>query len=243
MKTLTLLAIVICVQTAAVAQNIQVNKQNKTIAVTANETISVDAEIAVLHIGYHNYAATQDAAFRENARVANAITKAFVDAHIQKENIETETIRLGQVNPSGDWTPEMERDRQFQAQQSWKVTVAVVDAQAIMNLAAEHGANEVLDTDWNIADPLALEAKASGAALAKARAIAEQMAKGLNAKLGDLVYASNQAPPTEPQFMPSVRNAVGGGYGGGIFVREPQFTLFPQKVRQEATVYAVFSIE
>lgn len=246
MKNLILVAVMLCGQIAAVAQNIQVNKENKTIAVIADETINVDAEVAVLHIGYHNYATTQDAAFRENARMANTITKAFLDAHIPKENIETEKLRLEHMNPRPDWTPEMKTERQFEAQQSWKVTVAVADAQTVVNIAAQNGANDVSDTDWNVADPLALAAKASGAALAKARAIAEQMAKGLNAKLGDLVYASNQAPPTEPQFMPPGRYAVGGGQGGGRgFFRseEPQFTLFPQKVHQQATVYAVFAIE
>jgi uncharacterized protein len=244
MKTLTLIAIFFCVQIAAVAQNIQVNKQNKTIAVTADQTVSVDAEIAMLHIGYHNYGATQDSAFRENARVANTITKALLDAHVSRENIETEKLRLEHVNPRQDWTSEMKADRQFEAEQSWKITVSVADAQAVMNLAAQNGANDVSDTDWNVADPLALEAKVSGAALAKARAIAEQMAKALNAKLGDLVYASNQAPPTEPQFMPFVRNGFGVGQGGGVFhSEEPQFTLFPQKVHREATVYAVFAIE
>jgi uncharacterized protein len=56
------------------------------------------------------------------------------------------------------------------------------------------GANDIDDVEWKVADPVALEAKARGAALAKARSIAEQMAKGLAIRLGDLVYASN-APP------------------------------------------------
>jgi uncharacterized protein YggE len=48
--------------------------------------------------------------------------------------------------------------------------------------------------EWSVADPLALQAKAGGAALAKAKSIADQMAKGLGARLGELVYASNRAP-------------------------------------------------
>ena len=40
------------------AQDIQVNRQNKTIAVTADDSVTADAEIAVLAIGYHNYAPT-----------------------------------------------------------------------------------------------------------------------------------------------------------------------------------------
>jgi uncharacterized protein YggE len=137
----------------------------------------------------------------------------------------------------------MKKERQFEAQQSWHVFVAVSRAQAVVDLAVQSGANDVADVEWNVADPLALQAKASGAALAKARTIADQMAKGLGAKLGDLVYASNRAPV--PKFL--------GGYGYSasdsaerimsVPPDRPKLTLFPQKVKSDATVYAVFAIE
>ncbi len=82
----------------ALSQDIQVNRQNKTIAVTAEESTTADAEIAVLAIGYHNFAPVQDAAFRENVRVAERITQALLDAKVVVENIETDKFRLGHVN-------------------------------------------------------------------------------------------------------------------------------------------------
>lgn len=243
-KAFILAAVLVAGQIAAVAQNIQVDKQNKTIAVTAEESVSVDAEIAILHIGCSNYGPTKDAAFKENARVANAITKAFLDAKIPKEAIETEQLSLEHIEPSGNWTPEMKTQRQFEAQQTWKVTVKASDAQSVVSLAMQNGANNISGADWDVADPLELQAKASGAALVKARAIAEQMAKGLGAKLGDLIYASNQAPVARPRFMPGIGQGYGSGGGVGSF-REQTFsvTLFPRKVKQDATVYAVFAIE
>ena len=86
---------------------------------------------------------------------------------------------------------------------------------------------------------MALQAKAGGAALAKARAIADQMAKGLGTKLGELVYASNRTPMS--RFSANEVVAV----MAATVEREnkPQLTLFPQKVKSEATVYAVFAIE
>lgn len=243
-KTFILAVALVCGQVAAVAQNIQVDKQNKTIAVTAEESVSVDAEIAILRIGCNNYGVTKDAAFKENARIANAITKAFLDAKIPKEAIETEQLRLEHVNPDESWTSEMKSARQFEAQQTWKITVKASDAQSVVSLAMQNGANNISGADWDVIDPLELQAKASGAALVKARAIAEQMAKGLSAKLGDLIYASNEAPVARPRFMPGIGQGYGGGAGGGRF-RDESFslTLFPQKVKQNATVYAVFAIE
>jgi uncharacterized protein YggE len=226
---------------AMFAQDIQVNRQNKTIAVTADESITADAEVAVLAIGYHNYAPTQDAAFQECVRVSDKITQALLAAGIPIANIETDKLRLRRTEPDDKWTAEMKKDRQFEAQQSWGITLPVSRAQAIVDLAVRSGANEVDDVEWSVADPLALQAKASGAALAKAHAIAEQMAKGLGAKLGELVYASNRAPLSKLFRNLQTMNSM-------VTVnaereKKPQLTLFPQRVKSEATVYAVFAIE
>jgi len=234
MKYLGFAFLLVCAITAVYAQEIQVNRQNKTIAVTAEESITADAEVAVLVIGYHNYAPTEEAAFQENIRASEQITKAVLGAGLSKSNIETEKLRLGRVEQDDKWTPEMKKDRQFEAQQSWRVTLPVSQAQAIVDLAVRRGANEVEDVEWNVADPLALQAKAGAAALVKARAIAEQMAKGLGTKLGDLVYASNRAPVSK-----LFRNLSLQTQAATVSSREenkPQLTLFPQKVKSEATV-------
>ena len=223
----------------ASAQEIQVNRQNKTISITADESATADAEVATLDIGYHNFAATQEAAYRENLVVAEQITKALLGAKVPKENIETEKLRLGRTEADEKWTEEMKKERRFEAQQSWHVTVRSADAQGLVDLAVKAGANDVEDVEWNVADPLALQAKASGAALAKAKAIAEQMAKGLGTKLGELVYASNRAPVARAfRYATTVDTEA-----ASISNREPKLRLFPQKVKSEATVYAVFAIE
>jgi uncharacterized protein YggE len=155
------------ITTVMFAQEIQVNRQNKTIAVTAEESIMADAEIAVVAIGYHNYAPTQDLAFQESIRASDQITRALLGAGIPKSNIETDKLRLGRTEQDDKWTTEMKKDRQFEAQQSWRITLTVSQAQAIVDLAIRKGANEVEDVEWNVADPIALQAKAGGAATSK----------------------------------------------------------------------------
>ena len=239
-KLLWLSPVLICA--TCLSQDIQVNRQNKTIAVTADDSITAEAEVAVLAIGYHNYAPTQDAAFRENVRVAEQITQAFLQAKIASDNIESEKLGLGRTEADEKWTEDMKKDRAFEAQQSWHVTVSAAQAQAVVDLAVKAGANEVEDVEWNVVDPVALQAKASGAALAKAKSIAEQMAKGLGTKLGELVYASNRAPV--PKMWRGARETfMMAALGGKIAEKEPKLKLFPQKVKSEATVYAVFAIE
>lgn len=228
----------------SLAQDIQVNRQNKTIAVTADDSITADAEVAVLSIGYHNYAPSQDQAFRDNVRAAEQITRSLLQAKIPEANIETEKLQLSRVEPDQRWTDELKKQRAFEAQQSWHVTVSSAQAQSIVDLAVTAGANEVDDVDWNVADPIALQAKASGAALSKAKSIAEQMAKGLGTKLGELVYASNRAPVAKMWRGVTVNTeAAVMGAGSGIGERTPKLRLFPQKVKSDATVYAVFAIE
>ena len=61
---------------------------------------------------------------------------------------------------------------------------------------------------WSVADQDALQAKAAKLALDRARQIAQQMAAGLNATLGPLVYASNEAPARGPQPLIRAANAM-----------------------------------
>src|SRR6266567_7784425 len=127
----------------------------------------------------------------------------------------------------------MKKERRFEAQQSWHVTVSAVQAQAVVDRAVRAGANEVDDVEWNVTDSVALQAKTSGAALSKARAIAEQMAKGLGTKLGDLVYASNRAPVAK-MWRGMTVNTQSSVVGSAE--PEPKLRLFPQKVKSDATV-------
>jgi len=244
MKNLfTLVLILAGASTFLSAQDVQVSRQNKTISITAEESVLADAEIATLSFGYHNYAPSHDAAFRENVSTSDKITKALLDANIPKATIETAQLSLEKVDPDNTWTPEMKANRAFEAKQAWSVTVPVGQAETMVALAVRSGANFVADVDWDVVDPVALQAKASGAALAKARLVAEQMAKGLGAKLGELVYASNRAPMNR-----ALRGLISTESASISPVAPPpppppQLKLFPQKVKNEATVYAVFAIE
>ncbi len=236
--------ILVVLATLASAQDIQVSRQNKSIAVTAEESVTVDPEVAIITAGYHTYAATRDAAFQDNVRVSDQVLHALLDAHVPKESIETRQLELGRVDPEEKWTPEMKKDRQFEARQSWTIRIPTSQAAALVDVALQAGANEVNGVTWDVVDGAALQARASGAALAKARSIAEQMAKGLGAKLGDLVYASNKSPAQEDKFERaywkrdlSLTIITKSGTG------RPKVEIYPEKVKSTATAYAVFAIE
>ena len=220
----------------------QINRENRTIAVTADDSVEVAAEIAVLELGYHNFATAKDAAYDDNVRTADQILKALSAAGIAKDTIQTEKISLSREEPEENRVAKA-KPPQFEARQTWRIRVPVSQAQQLVDTAVHAGANEIDNTQWEVADPVALQAQAGAAALAKARQVADRMAKGLGARLGQLVYASNRAPATSIWSYGALNTMATTSSSVSRTVGQPQLTLYPRKVKSEATVYAVFAIE
>jgi len=242
----TLVALIFsCLSSGVLAgQNVAVSQTNKTIAVTADDSVSVDPDLAIVTIGYENYALTEKAAYEENVRMANSIVEAMVNAGLDRRFIESDNLSVDRAERDEKWTLEERKQRQFSAYQSWKVKVPADQAQKLVDVAMHAGATFIGNVDWEVVDRGALQAKAGAAALAKARTIAEQMAQGLSTKLGPLVFASNKAPEAQsfPVYAKEVtRNAM--AIYKPAASEKPGLTLFPHKVKETATVHAVFAVE
>ena len=229
----------------ASAQGIQINKENRTISVTASDSIEVEPEIAVIEIGYHNYGPTQDAAYSGSGQVSGKVIQSLLAAGLDKNAIETQAVRLETVfQPDKDWTPDQRKDRQFQADQVWTIRVGVADAGKFVDSAIAGGANAITSVNWTVADPASLDAKVNQEAVERARALAAAMATKLGAKVGELLYASNSNPPNAGATRGfGTGSGSGMGGSGGRPYMKPIIWLFPQKVLREATVYAVFALE
>jgi uncharacterized protein len=224
----------------ASAQDVQVSPTNRTIAVTASETLRVDPDLAIAHVGYHNYAPTKEAAYAENVRAAEKITKALFAAGVPKEALETEALLLSLVDYRNcDVSSDQQKNQKFEAQQTWEIRVSVPDAQKIVDVAVAAGATDVSPVQWVMADVHELEVKASSAALVKARIAAEEIAKQTGVKLGALLYVTN-GQPQDMEFMDRNRYLKTVEVTEG---RQPSLILFPQKVQKTGTVSAVFAIE
>ena len=135
--------------------------------------------------------------------------RALTSAGVAEGAIESESQSIAPVQQYGnqDWTPEEKVERKFQVQQSWTVKTAAKNASRTLDLAVKAGANQSGQIDWTVADEDALQAKAAGLALARAKQIAEQMARGLNTGLGPLIYASNEAPARPHPAFAGTRHA------------------------------------
>lgn len=227
------------------AQTVQVNQQNRTIEIAATASIQITADRVTLTAGYRNYGPTHEAAFAENARIAAQILKAWTDAGLSQKDIATNALssRLTSEVELRDMSPEERKQKEYEVDQSWRITQTIDVAEKLLDTAVDAGANYVGDPQWELADPDAAETQAYASALEKTRAIADQMAKSFGAKAGALLYASNEARPS--QFGAG----IGGGVAGGAFwarkdrTSRPDTKLLPQKIEKTGYVRAIFALE
>ncbi len=242
-RTTVLAAVSVCSLLAATAhaQQIQVNKDNRTLAITASDSASAMADTATVHIGFVVYAPDVKAAYANGSEISNSIAKALTGAGVARADLQSESQNIAETPPFEleKLTPAEQARKRYQVRQNWTVKTKANDASRILNTAVNAGANQSGQIDWSVADENALEAQAAGKALARARAIAAQMAQGLGIKLGELIYASNQAAEGPRPLM--MMRAMSSN---AEKTPEPApLAISPRKIERSATVYAVFAIE
>ena len=137
----------------------------------------------------------QDATYASATETSNAIVSAITASGVAKDAIQSQEQNLTPLN-SEDFQNKSHyaEGMRFQFSQRWQVTVPADQAAKVLQAAITHGANNSGGIDWQLKNDDALQAEAAQKALSHARAIAEHMAQGLGAKLGTLLYASNQIP-------------------------------------------------
>jgi uncharacterized protein len=209
----------------------------KTIEVSATEKIEVIAEIATLKIGCQTQAATKDAAYAENTRIANKVIQALLDAGVPRQAIETETLNLEQEQDRYGVKPN--QPLKYLASQKWQIRAEASEAQKIVDIAVAAGANQIENVEWSVKEPSQLEAKAYAAALRRAKSIAEQTASQTGLKLGEIVSIVNST---------SSNNRFSRADGAGLafaMVAAPKVAMLKLQlgmVEHEASVTVTYSI-
>ncbi len=239
-RLITIAAAAAVVLTVAHSQTIQVDKNNRTIAVTASDKALTDADLAVVHIGFQVFGINEQSTYASGSTTSNAIIDALKKAGVPDKAIESENQNLQPNNYHDPKESEMDRaNKQFVFNQSWTVKTKPDDAAKVLHLAIEAGANQSGQIDWQYQDMNGLQAKAAANALTKAQVIALQMAQGLNVKLAGLIYASNQAPESPVRPLPMMMKAMAAPAAQAAV----PLAINPRQIEESATVYAVFAIE
>lgn len=208
----------------------KIDSANRTLAVSANETVNADADVAILHIGFETAPADAKTAYAQGAQTSNAIIAAVKKAGVTESDIHSESQYL-----EPDTAP---KSHKFKLTQQWTVKTTPERAAEILDDAITAGANDSGEIEWTVKDEHPLEEQALDKAAARARENAGVLAKGMEVRLGALLYVSNQlATPVLPR--PMMRSFAIAGNAQA----PPPLAIEPHKVTREATVYAVFAIE
>ena len=231
---------------SASSQSIQINRDNKTIAISTTDEATATADIAAITIGFEIYGADSESTYADSGKISHAILEALHKAGVEDKSIESSGQGL-QRNTDFDEKdkPEQRLKRQFVFRQSWDVSVTPQAAAEVIRVAIAAGANKSGAIDWRLSDRKSLQAKAAEAALVKARQVAANMADGLHVKLGALIYARNETPNAKLYFARPQQGLVMNTESASVASYQviPTLEIRPQAIREEATVYAVFAIE
>ena len=184
---------------AAGAQQTQVQLKiepaNRTLTVSAEERVTVDPDVAILHIGFETQPADAKGAYAAGAKTSNDIVSALKQAGIAETAIRSEWQRLNSATG---------KPHKFVLQQQWTVKTTPERAAEILDIAVGAGATDSGQIDWTVGDEQALADKALEQATSRARAQAAVLARGMGVKLGALVYVTNQM--SAPQYSPAYAN-------------------------------------
>jgi len=204
---------------------------NRTLTVSAEGSVSVDADVAILHVGFTTLPNDAKAAYAAGALTSNQIIGAIKQAGIAESAIHSEWQRLDSVYG---------KPHKFTLTQQWTVKTTPERAAEILDVAVTAGATSSGDIDWTVADEKALQAQALDQAATQAKADASALAKSMGVKLGALVYVTNQMSISRP-IAYSMRSMAMAPQAGAL--APPPLAIEPRKVSSNANVYAVYAIE
>ncbi|MGA8743465.1 MAG: SIMPL domain-containing protein [Terracidiphilus sp.] len=231
---ITLVSTLLFATIAAAAQQptqpqLKVDSSNRTLTVSATDNVTVEPDLAILHIGFVTQPQDAKSAYADGTRASNAIIAALKQAGVEETAIRSESQYLDR-----DWTTKL---RKYTLHQQWTVKVSPQRAAEVLDVAINAGATSSGQIDWTVKDEKALEAEALDHAATRAKANAEVLAKGMDVRLGSLIYVSNQlSSPQYPRPMPMMAMQKVGN-------ADPPLAIEPHQVSREASVYAVFAIE
>jgi len=227
------------------AQSIQVNHENKTIAISTSDEATATADVAAITIGYEIFGPDAETLSANAGKMSEAILVALKGVGVEEKSIESKNQGVARNNDFDEKENDQSRAaKKFKFIQSWEVSVPPNMASEVIRVSIAAGANTSGNIEWRLADRKALQAKAAELALIKASNVAQKMAEGLHVKLGSLIYASNESMKTQLYFKPNYRYGVFNTLSASVSSVVPKgIVIRPITIREEATVSAVFAIE
>lgn len=232
---------------ALLAQCNQNCPERRTISVNGTATVTADADLAIVRVGYKLYGPDAQTVYTSATSASNAVMQALTASGVPKAAIES-TSQVIQHTDGYDiqqfpYDSTQHAQHEFTVRQSWAIRIKPDDAARTLDTAIRAGANESGWIEWIVEHPESLQAEVAAKAEANARSTAERIAQNSGFHLGHVVSVNeNQGAPGSP-------GGYGGGYGGGIATLRLEvpgnqpLQINSRRVQFQASVYVVYAIE
>jgi uncharacterized protein len=208
----------------------------RSISVNGVGRVKAEPDVADVNLGVTKQGEDAKAAADEAATTMDAVIKALLEAGIAEADIQTTTLGL---NPIYDWNLNPPRITGWEASNQVRVTVRDIESVGVVvDAATTAGANTVSGISFRVEDPSAAEAEARSAAVADARAKADQLAADAGVTIIDIISISESGvQPPQPMYLDRVEMALAAG---DSMATTP---VLPGEVELSVTVFIQFEIE
>lgn len=209
---------------------LKIEPSNRTLSISAEDHVSVEPEVAILHFGFETGVDNPKNAYTSGSRTSNAIIDALKQAGVDEKAIRSENQMLER-----DFSNT--KQHKFKLVQQWTVRVDPKHVAEVLDVAVNAGANQSGDIEWTVNDPHALETQALTKAAERARQQAAEMAHAMGVKLGALIYVTNQMTGSVRPMGAMMRLRA------NVADQSQPLAIEPNKVERSASVSAVYAIE
>lgn len=206
------------------------------ISVSGIGRVFVAPDVADISVGVVSQDKEAGVASAKTAEGIDAVIKALLELGIEEKDIKTTQLSL---NPIYDWDVNPPRIDGWEATNMVSVTVRdVTQVGAIVDAAVAAGANRIDGVTFRVDDSTAATAEARTAAMANAKATAEQLAKEAGVTItGVISITESSAPAPTPIYMERAM-AAGEAMDASVATK-----VMAGEVEVQVTVFVVYSIE
>ena len=196
----------------------------ETISVTGYGEARGNPDIATLNIGVNVGNSGIDAAVEESNETVARITAALTGLGILEADIQTTNFNVWREDIYSPETGQVTGEYRYHVDSSVQVNVREISrASEVLKVAIENGANNIYGPSFAIDNTDTLAGQARAAAVADARARAEQVAAELGVTLGEVMSVKEVSGG--PVFAYFAGAGLGGGGGEGPPISEGSLTV------------------
>jgi hypothetical protein len=209
----------------------------RSISVNGVGRVKAEPDVADISLGVTKQGEDATSASQEAATTMDAVIQALLAAGVAEEDIQTSSISL---NPIYDWDNNPPTIEGWEASNLVNVTVRDITAVGdVVDAATAAGATNVNGITFRVDDPTAAEADARSAAVADARAKADQLAADAGVTIvGVISISESGAQPPMPLYYQSDTMAMGAA--SAEMAKTP---VLPGQVELSITVFVQYEIQ